>query len=92
MAGAFNMRNGPKTTVIYNLPLNLSVLVWREEPIGQFSYWFGLYNLLSIKNKTCTIQLLYRPTNFCSTIVKLYLVDPKIIEDIQLGDNKNKLP
>ena len=31
---ALNMRNGFKITVIYNLPLNLPVLVWREGPIG----------------------------------------------------------
>jgi hypothetical protein len=31
---ALNMRNGPKTTIIYNLPLNSPVLVWREGPIG----------------------------------------------------------
>ena len=86
MADALNMRNRPKITVIYNLLLNLPVLVWREGPIGQFSYWSGPYNLLSIENETCTIQLPYRPTNFRSIVIKLYLIDPKIIED-----NKNKL-
>jgi hypothetical protein len=86
------MRNRSKTTTIYNLLLNLPVLVWREGPIGQPGYWSSLYNLLSTKNKTCTIQLSYRPTNFRSTVVKLYLVDPKIIEDTQLEDNKSELP
>jgi len=86
------MRNGPKTTAIYNLPLNLPVLVWREGPIGQPGYWSGLYNLLSIKNETCTIQLPYRPTNFRSIVVKPYLVDPEIIEDTQLEDNESELP
>jgi hypothetical protein len=76
---ALNMRNGPKITVIYNLPLNLPV-------------WSSLYNLLSIKNKTYTIQLLYRPTNFRSTVVKPYLVDRKITEDTQPEDNGSKLP
>ena len=85
------MRNRPKTTVIYNLPLNLPVLVWREGPTGQFGYWSSLYNLLSIKNETCTIQLPYRPTNFCSMVVKPYLIDPEIIEDTQLEDNKSEL-
>jgi hypothetical protein len=31
---ALNMRNRPKITTIYNLPLNSPVLVWREGPIG----------------------------------------------------------
>jgi hypothetical protein len=85
------MRNRPKTTVIYNLLLNSPVLVWREGFIGQPGYWFSLYNLLSIKNETYTIQLPYRPTNFCSTVVKPYLIDPEITKDMQLEDNKSKL-
>ncbi len=76
------MRNRPKTTAIYNLPLNSPILVWREGPTGQPGYWSGLYNLLSIENKTYIIQLPHGPTNFCSTVVKPYLVDPEITEDI----------
>jgi len=34
VADTLNMRNGPKTTAIYNLPLNSPILVWREGPIG----------------------------------------------------------
>ncbi len=82
VANALNMRNGPKTTAIHNLLFNLPVLVWREGPTGQPDYWSGLYNLLNIKNETYTIQLPHRPTNFYSTVVKPYLVDPEIIEDI----------
>ena len=82
MADALNMRNGPKTTVIYDLLFNSPVLVWREGPIGQPGYWSGLYNLFSIKNEKYTIQLPYGPTNFCSIVVKPYLVDPKIIKNI----------
>ena len=92
MVDALSIRNGPKTTVIHNLLLNSPVLVWREGPIGQPGYWSGLYNLLSTKNKTYTIQLPYGPTNFRSTVVKLYLVDPEIIEDTQPEDNKSKPP
>ena len=92
MADALNMRNRPKTTMIHNLPLNSPVLVWREGPIGQPSYWSGPYNLLNIKNETCTIQFPHGPTNFCSIVVKPYLVDPEIIEDIQLEDDKSELP
>ena len=55
MADALNMRNRPKITAIYNLPLNLPVLVWREGPIGQPGYWSGPFNLFSIENKTYTI-------------------------------------
>ena len=32
---ALNMRNGPKTDAIHDLPLNSPVLVWREGNIGQ---------------------------------------------------------
>ena len=29
------MRNGPKTNIVYNLPPNSPVLVWREGNTGQ---------------------------------------------------------
>ena len=38
VADALNMCNGPKTTAIHNLPLNLPVLIWREGPTGQPGY------------------------------------------------------
>ena len=38
IADALNIHNRPKTTTIYNLPLNLPILVWREGPIGQLNY------------------------------------------------------
>jgi hypothetical protein len=38
VADALNIYNRPKITVIYNLPLNLPILVWREGPIGQPGY------------------------------------------------------
>ena len=82
VADALNMRNGPKTTAIHDLPLNSPVLVWREGPTGQPGYWSSPYNLLSIENETCTIQLPHGPTNFRSTVVKPYLVDPEITEDM----------
>jgi hypothetical protein len=35
VANALNMRNGPKTDAVHNLPLNSPVLVWREGNTGQ---------------------------------------------------------
>ena len=86
------MCNKPKTTIIYNLPLNSPILVQREKPTGQSSYWSSPYNLLSTENETYIIQLPYGPTNFYNIVMKPYLADSKIIEDTQLKDNKNKLP
>ena len=34
VADTLNIYNRPKITIIYNLPLNLPVLVWREGPTG----------------------------------------------------------
>jgi len=78
-------------TAIYNLPLNSLVLIWRKGPISQFGYWSGPYSLLSIENKTYIVQFPHRPTNFCSMVVKPYLIDPKIIEDMQPEDDKSEL-
>ncbi len=87
----FNIHNGPKITIIYDLLLNSPILIQREGPIGQLGYWSGLYNLLSIENENCTIQLPYRPTNFHSMVMKLYLVDPEITKDMQPENNKSEL-
>ena len=77
VADALNMRNGPKTTAIHDLPLNSPVLVWREGAIGQPGYWSGPYNMLSVDNETCVVQLPRGPTSFRSTVVKPYLIDPE---------------
>ena len=64
VADALNMRNGPKMDVVYDLPLNLLVLVWREGNIGQVGHWDGLYKLLMAKGETYTVKLLSGPTPF----------------------------
>jgi len=33
--------------------------------------------LLTVNSKTCTIKLPNRPTTFCSTVIKPYLLDPQ---------------
>ena len=73
------MYNSPSTTTIYNLPLNSLILVWRENNIEQLRYWAGLYNLLNIKKEIYTVNLFNSPIKFYSTIIKLYLTDPKYI-------------
>jgi hypothetical protein len=74
------MHNSPSTTVIYNLPLNSLILVWREGNIKQPKYWAGPYNLLNIKGEIYTINLPSGPTKFYSTVVKPYLTDPEYIQ------------
>ncbi len=79
VADVLNMRNSPNTTTIYDLPLNSLVLVQREGNTGQLGYQAGLYNLLNIKGETYTINLPNGPIKFYSTIIKLYLIDPRHI-------------
>ena len=67
------MRNGPKTNVVYDLPLNLPVLVWREGNTGQARHWDGLYNQFTVKGETYTVKLLSRPISFQFTVIKPYL-------------------
>ena len=38
VANALNIRNGPKTDTIYDLPLNSLVLIWREGNINYLGY------------------------------------------------------
>jgi len=42
--------NGPNITLVYNLPLNSEVLIWRKS-----GSWNGPYYLLAVENETCCI-------------------------------------
>ena len=44
---ALYYRNGPNITLVYNLPLNSKVLIWRES-----GNWTGPYCLLAVEDKT----------------------------------------
>jgi hypothetical protein len=91
VADALNMRNGPKTDAVHDLPPNSPVLVWREGNTGQAGHWDGPYNLLTVEGETCTVKLPSGPTSFRSTVVKPYLqlestesdpeIDPKPQDD-----------
>ena len=52
------MCNGPKTDIVYDLPPNSPVLVWREGNTGQAKHWDGLYNLFIVKGEIYTVKLL----------------------------------
>ena len=73
------MHNGPSTIIIYNLPLNSLIFIWREGNIKQFRYQAGPYNLLNIKGEMYTINLLSGPIKFYNTVIKLYLTDSEYI-------------
>jgi hypothetical protein len=47
---ALHHYNRPNTTLIYNLPLNSKVLIWRKS-----GNWTRPYRLLAIKGKTCRV-------------------------------------
>jgi hypothetical protein len=67
------MRNGLNTTPILNLLILLEVCVWRKK-----DSWNRLYKLLAINGEIYTIDILYGPTNFWLTVVKLYYIKEKI--------------
>ena len=73
VTNALNIRNGPKTDTIYNLPLNLLILVQREGNIGYLGYQDRPFTLLIVKGETYIIELISGPIPFRSTVVKLYL-------------------
>ena len=75
---ALYYRNGPNTTLVYNLPLNSKVLIQCKS--GKQT---GPYYLLAIENKTCCIQLPSGLTRFKSTSIKPYFW-PKDTYNIKL--------
>jgi len=84
VANALNIRNGPSTSAIHNLPPNSPVLVYREGNTGQSGHWDGPFDLLTVEGETCTIKLPSGPTTFRSTVVKPYLTDNNPEPDIQI--------
>ena len=61
---ALNTRNGPKTDAVHDLPPRSLVLIQREGNTGQLGHQDGLFPLLTIKGKTCTIKLNSGPIPF----------------------------
>lgn len=78
------MRNELNTGPIYNLPINLEVLVQREKKNRKLCQT-GPYCLASVKEEHYVVNLLLGPTTFRSTVVKLYYRDPNTSKD----DNDN---
>ena len=83
VAGALNTRNGPRVDTVHDLSINSDVQVFCEGNAGHTGRWIGPFKLLSIVNETCKISLPSGPTDFRSTVVKPYLIEP---EDDDLND------
>ena len=79
---ALHHRNGPDTTSVHDLPLNLQVLVWRES-----GNWTRPHHLLAIEGETCHVQLTSRPTSFRTTSIKPYLQTPETTRDDKVEEH-----
>ncbi|RKF75009.1 hypothetical protein GcM3_086029, partial [Golovinomyces cichoracearum] len=76
---ALNMRNGPITSAIRDLPLQSQVLVWREGISGKKGSWEGPHLLVGIDENTCIVQFHQNSdklSSFRITSVKPYLSSP----------------
>ncbi|KAI0997579.1 hypothetical protein K3495_g10609 [Podosphaera aphanis] len=56
---ALRMRKGHNLLDLPNLPFDSEVLVWREN-----NKWAGLFRLLAIDGRSCSVQLPNGPKNF----------------------------
>jgi hypothetical protein len=61
------IRNSPNTITTLELPIQSDVRVWRET-----DRWNRPFKLLATESETCLIAILYGPTRFRTTVVKLY--------------------
>jgi hypothetical protein len=61
------IQNGPNIVITLELLIQLDVQVWRET-----DGWNGPFKLLVTESETCLIVILYSPTRFRTTVVKLY--------------------
>jgi Reverse transcriptase (RNA-dependent DNA polymerase) len=77
VADALNMRNGPLTSHLSELPLNSEVIVYRE---GR-GWDRDPHRLLGMDGQTCQVEINGRAVNFRSTVVRPFLRDPHPIEE-----------
>jgi len=92
VADALNMRNGPRTDAVHDLPPNSPVLIWREGNTGHSGHWDGPFTLLTVEGETCTIELTSGPTPFRSTVVKPYLQPESTEEPTPHGAEEHAEP
>ena len=72
------MQNGPNANAIYNLPPNSPVLVQREGNTSQSGYQDGLFTLLTVKGKICTVKLSSGPIAFLITVARYITIGDSI--------------
>ena len=77
---ALYYRNGPNTTLVYNLPLNSKVLIQRKS--GNQT---RPYRLLAVEDETYCVELPSGLTNFKSTSVKPYF-RPEYTYNVKLDE------
>ena len=82
ISDALNTRNKSITNYFHDLSLNSKVLIWRERSSGRSSKWIESFNLLSMENEICKIEMPYDFMEFTRTIVKPYY-------RASIGDNEN---
>jgi hypothetical protein len=78
---ALNIRNDSIVISIYNLSLNLNVLMWRDN-LNQRDKWIESFKLLNIEDEICKIVLSSESIDFCSTVIKSFLTE-SIDENVQ---------
>ncbi len=77
---ALNIRNG-SISLIHNLSLNFSVLMFREDNIDQSESWKELFKLLNIQKESAIIESSNESTKFRSTSVKSYYQDDHVDDE-----------
>ncbi|KAI0996724.1 hypothetical protein K3495_g11457, partial [Podosphaera aphanis] len=82
---ALNMRNGPNTSQLKNLPLNSLVLVWRES-----KEWTGPHTLLRVNGEDCVVQIGNHTPTFRTTSVKPYHIDTNTQEQTVFSPTNGK--
>ena len=86
---ALNMRNGPSSISVHDLPLQSDVLIWREGKVKQSGRWKGPYKLIGMDRETCRVSLPDGPKDFRSTNVKPYYNSPANDDN---NENKTQTP
>lgn len=77
-----NTHNKLSIKSVYNLLLNLLILVSCKKNVGQLREYKRFYNyFLNIQSKLVVIKLLQNPTKFKNTLIKPYFLNNIFIND-----------
>lgn len=89
---ALKTRNRPATAHLQNLAIRSQVLMYKQKTNKYKKEWKGLFQLIALFGETAIVMIKNTPTNFRTTVVKLYIQNSLDQSKDNNFNNKEVLP